>query len=383
MPINRRSFTSSAAMASLLLQAESLAAMQPSTPVASPASTGFPLASERLTAMLAMAPADPLESFFNFTWTDLERQLEAFPTLEPEEVAMWLPAGTMVDAPFRYHGLEHYIGYSFIQIRQQLHLGRSPLPVRLLRLDANAEDLIAAWGKTGFEQMDRGFGPFWSLGVDGEIDEDNDLQYRMNGEFNNIAILEDDLIAIAPTADGLRDAVEAHQNQSFDLAAKIEPIHTYILDDAISLWCIEGAFLVIDDIVYPDVRISDALDKSDAAVGPMPVIKMVATSLTAGASSDFDIHQPQARASVFLKSTEANQADQIASVVEWRSANLTGLIPNSGSYADAYSALEIGIVNDDLVRVTSTGYVDQNFQFANMINRREALPFTFRLEEQP
>lgn len=92
------------------------------------------------------------------------------------------------------------------------------------------------------------------------------------------------------------------------------------------------------------------------------------------------MHQPQVRASVYLKSTEANQAEQIASVVKWRIENLTGLIPNSGSYADAYNALEIDN-NDDLVQITSTGYVDHNFQFANMINRREALPFTFRPAE--
>lgn len=381
MLVNRRILLTSAPIAALIARNPDGIFAQTTTPTASPVSGQFDPASERFSQMLANAPSSLVQDFFIVNWSDLERHFAAFPDAEYYDIEVSLPYGLTIERPGRYFSIEESLGFGFRNIRQTMFLGRVSHGAGVFRLNVDAGSLPLAWETHGYEQVNRGFGDFWSIGEEGELDLDDRIQLRLSERMNNISILDDDLIAFAPTADLLSEMIGSWQNPSSELIDRTEPIGSNILEDAVNVWCIEGAYLIptIHDR-HGEMLVVDILDESDDAVGPMPTIEFVATSTTEGASTDHRLHQSRARVSTLLKAAEDDQAEQIANVVQWRMENLFGYPPNDMKYIEAYDLLEIDLVEPNLVRVTTDAMASPPFHLSSMIDERRALPFAFRFE---
>lgn len=381
MLVNRRSLLTAAPIATLLARNPDDIFPQTTTPTASPVPRQFGPASERFTHMFANAPSSLVQDSFIVNWSDLERHFAAFPDAEYYDIEVSLPYGLTIERPARYFGIEESLGFGFQNIRQTMYLGRVSHGAGVFRLNLDARSLPLAWETHGYKQVNRGFGDFWSIGEVGEFDLDDRIQQRLSERMNNISILDDEHIAFAPTADLLGEMIGSWQNPSSELIDQTEPIGSNILEDAVNVWCIEGAYLIpsIHDR-HGEMLVVDILDESDEAVGPMPAIEFVATSTTEGASTDHRLHQSRARVSTLLKAAEDDQAEQIANVVQWRMENLVGYPLSDKKYINAYEKLEIDVVEQNLVRVTTDAMASPPFQFATMIDERRALPFAFHPE---
>lgn len=381
MPVSRRSLFTAAPLAALLARNPGSIFAQTTTPSASPVPGQFDPASERFTQMLANAPSSLVQDFFIVNWSDLERHFAAFPDAGYYDIEVSLPYGLTIERPAAYFGIEESLGFGFQNLRQTMYLGRVSHGAGVFRLNLDARSLPLAWETHGYEQVNRGFGDFWSIGEKGEIDLDDRIQLRLSERMNNISILDDERIAFAPTADLLGEMIGSWQNPSSELIDQTEPIGSNILEDAVNVWCIEGAYLIpATHDRHGEMLVMDILDESDDAVGPMPAIEFVATSTTEGASTDHRLHQSRARVSTLLKAAEDDQAEQIANVVQWRMENLFGYPPNEMKYIEAYDFLEIDVVEPNLVRVTTDAMPSPPFHLSTMIDERHALPFAFRPE---
>lgn len=376
MPYTRRTFTLSAIGTTVpfLMQTPILASS--STPSASPETDDFGDAADRLLQMLAITPTSPTDGRLELYWSDLERHFAEFPDLTHWEASIFMPIGSLSDSPPMHDAIEPMLGFGFEQILQSVHAWQPPNNIRIMVLDADVPSLPEHWEAAGFEPLEAGFGPFWSIGEDGEVDIGDEFQSHALSHLNNIAILDDQALAFAPTSELLGGIVEASRNRPSALVTDLEPMATSIPEDAISLWCLDGTGFEMKDDDPNGPIVSEFIAESDEAVGPMPRIHAGATGITAGTATDPEVHNPDGRAYLLLQTEVSGDAEQVAEVVQWRIENLRSLATGE-PYVNLFDNLEYEVVGDDLVRVIADGVGAQRLIFASMIARRDILAFAW------
>ncbi|HYI25201.1 MAG TPA: hypothetical protein VD767_07315 [Thermomicrobiales bacterium] len=247
---------------------------------------------EKLRTMLGMVPAAyfDLESSDGLVWAyaDIAGQLDALgiPMPVPFEP---LPEGyvnatyplVIWSRMFSYALDEEFvgaIGFSPFIIEQEISAGLPPAVISINTGFFDRETMIAAWEGVGYELTEsRSGAPYWSLG-DGTFDIEHPIQRRVISSMNNLALV-DDMLITAGTIAGMElvlATIEHSEPSLADHAGTMQGVEA-LLANTVSAAGFNPALL------YADVDTTTAaFVESDDAVGPMPPIASIVTSITAG-----------------------------------------------------------------------------------------------------
>ena len=369
MRISRRGLVVASTSLSLTYQAHPVA--QSSTPAA-----GLAPAKERIGLLLRFVPEGVLDISLDVLWADVERQFShlSIDPAEDEDSARELliqsQFGNLPPLLQTAGRIEQQLGFSELNVLQALTVGIPPGTIQLAALNRAVADLPEIWEAAGYERREGEHGAFWTLGEDGEVSLVHPVQKVAVARLNNIAIVDDQTLVFAPTAELLAQVFAARGETPSAGMTKLAGVSAALPDDAISAWYLDGGLLGVDG---PQTGVG--WQESDAAVGPMPAIRMLCAGVTAGALREGSGHDPDSRAFLILETAESGQAEQAAPVVEWRTSNL--LSQASGTpFRALLPDLDSEIVSGTAVRFTSAEGASSAIFFA-IISQRDIAPFAF------
>lgn len=381
MRVSRRSFTTAAGAASMLLPITSLA--QGATPQPSSSQAELQAAQYRFTQWLELLPGGRLDEELDVTWVDFQRQVTALGgswSISTEERMRYLSTSQYGNLPpFMQYGavMGDVMGFDMINVTQAAASGRAPSIVQLVELDIDPMSLIAQWESVDYQHRENEYGEFWTIGEDGEISLSHPVQQMMIASFNNIAILDDRRIAAAPRADLLEELMSAHDGHIENRAAELAPVGTGLPDDGASLWILSGEIFMRvaeDAAASPSSSLLDRLAESDDAVGPMPVLRTLGIGTTAGVARDIEHHVDDSSHFLILETDTANMAQQAADVVVWRVQNMVSEVTGQ-PYADLLGELETEVISPDVVRISCSGDAAIRGVFTRMVQMNDGWPF--------
>lgn len=374
MRISRRTFSQFAAAVALLNPpARSIHA---ATPNEGSDAGSFESAPERLDAMMNRLPASLLDGRFQFSWSDFERHLQGTPELPSDQLDRELPSGFAWDVPYGANFMMPNLGFEPPHMRQVATVGQYARG-RVVEIDTTAIDLPATWEDAGYELREDGFGDYWYR----PSDENSSLLSAVqqpSGDLDHLVILDDRLVVSAPTSDLLAELVAHHREPSAGLATVTESLAQSLPATASSAWGMDGEFFGREESFFSYPEDVAALE----AVGPMPAVKMFATGYTPGAFSS-EAYVPGALAYMALQSSDADQADQMAEVLEWRLNHFTsfGARTMGVPLAEVFAGVKITTPTSDAVLLTVEGEAVQQSQFAKMIAGSDISLFAFISED--
>jgi hypothetical protein len=290
-----------------------------------------------LPAPLALAEGGTLPGW---TYADLDQRFEDL-GLTDEQLAedLMLPLATNAYAPlasttnlFNLAADEAFveaIGFNPLTVDQVLVTGRAPDVLTLLRGEWEEDSLTAEWEAAGYTQQTTVDGvTIWSLDSQGMVDPQHPIQSRMFQQLNNVAILDDGILAYA----GYSATIElVIQTQSGEMASALDEPMLLTLFEAVPEHTVSSigfsqpgsALYDLGEIAAnPNMstedreRIEASLRESREAVGPMPEYRGVVFSFVGGTDGDGE-------AVVQIGAFADDQASQIANVFEWRWQNFT------------------------------------------------------------
>ena len=372
MPYTRRSLVLASAMLPLLWRPFERA--QSATPSASPLTTDFGPASERITRLLDILPGGILDDSLNLYWTDFERQFAHVAGDTFLDSASLMPPFSIQDDLVSLNAfqlLEQDLGFGPANIQQTLVSGNPPRECRLYVLDADVTTLSPIWEAAGYEIRESDSGTYWTIGEDGEINLTNPIHRVALAKLNNIAIVDERTLACAPTAEILTLMMAAATSNGEGKRHELKPVTAGLPEDAASAWYLEGS-----TVAATNPRAPEELAESDDAVGPMPVIRTLCVGVTAGASNHIGKQAPDAQAFLLMQTDEFDMAKQVAAVVEWRMREMTSKI-SSLSFTNMLGQIETDIVSGNIVRFSVGGNSAQRFDFAEMIYQGDIWPLAY------
>ena len=341
--------------------------------------------------MLGYVPGGIVTGGLNITWNDYQRQASSLGDTHGEKVAN-LSDGDLAmrshyaNIPhFLTYGLmlEELAGFSMDNIAQAIEFGVPPEACLVMRVREIPETLVSFWETVDYERKENEFGSYWTIGEDREMDILHPVQGRMIARFNNIAILDDTTIAYAPTLRLLEGIQAVAAGESESSVHELEPLFVTLPIDTSSLWFLDGEMLMFEGLVGSQsataeslAQLEETFESSNDAVGSMPVIRSVCTGLTAGASIDETIHNPEARDFIVLETDAAEMAQQAADVVTWRGDNLDSLI-NRVPYTELIPNLEVQALTSELMICTNE-LDEAPPQFSRLLISGDTLLFAYR-----
>lgn len=381
MRLSRRTFTLSAAAAPLLLPVVGRA--QDSTPV----STDFEPASSRITELLQYAPGGILDERLDLIWNDPERQVsavreyageEALADFQDDQIAFTSQYVGMSNLFSRAYDLENLTGYAFDQLLQSVEFGTLPNGIILVKLGVPAESLIPFWESAEYEMRENEFGTFWTISETAAVDLGHPIQRSMLSSLNNIAILDDDVIAYSQTSETLDRIMSTAAGESPTRIAELESILVGLPEDANSAWFLEGDLLLFEHMIVRQelsleffASVEEMISDSDAAVGLMPPIATISVGLTAGGHPNETLHNPDIEESIILETSQSGGAERAAEVITWRVENLPSF--NTGEpYSELLPGLRVEVLDGALLRA-SRPLQDERAMLARMIQERDLL----------
>lgn len=321
------------------------------TPVSSPESGGLTgSAQERLIALLQLVPENALggpdPNSWLFTWLDLQSHLTALgiSDLNPDTTdIMPIMSALVSDDPlFQSAALDEAretFGFSAWDAHQTLVAGVSPDQVTFYAGGLPIADLPGIWDAAGYERKTGDAGEYWTVGEDGDVSLSSPVGTLGLGRLNNVAIIDDEIVVFARTAQQLLQVRERAMNDGASAADndEIARLVESMPADAVNVIAIQGGGLEAQSITpeNPGAALNrttiDLLAESDEAAGPMPPIEMGFFGVTAGiiapeSPSGGGTPTPQgnedARIFVNLLTGSAEEAAAVAEIVAWRVDNM-------------------------------------------------------------
>lgn len=233
------------------------------------------------------------------------------------------------------------IGFDPYAVQQVLVAGARPDMVTLLRGDWDADSLATAWETSGYQQgaTDEGV-TIWTLGRNGEVDPAHPIQSRMFSDLNNVAILDDNILAFAGHGETVQllAATHASQSESARDDADMAPLVATLPDTTMSLIAFDRSGTELYDVelmaqnsnISPEdlAKMQVPFEESRQAVGPMPDYSGAIFGMTSegGAATPVSATPVTGEGEsayggeviVRLGAHSEEDAAQIATVVEWR-----------------------------------------------------------------
>jgi hypothetical protein len=246
----------------------------------------------------------------------------------------------LASSAFRYVRVEEFteaIGFQPLGMNQSLLVGDPPTQLTLFRGDLNVTTLESAWEASGYERKTNDSDVvYWTLAETAEFEIHHPVQRVVFAAFNNMAILDGEILVCAPTTALLDEAIATFE--SGERSAALEPIlglPLYTLPDTTV-----SAIAATPDLFGPPraqtqeqrEAFDEQIGESVEAVGAMPTIEgMIAGVLAGAVPADFHAQRGatpvpdagQGTAVVRLAMTSAADAAQALVVVEdrWNSMN--------------------------------------------------------------
>lgn len=377
MQLSRRTFTTSA-LAPLFLPLVS-----GSPQVSAKLDVQMAVASDRIQRLGRFIPGGILDTELALVWVDPERQLFRLASggsdEERQQAFMQSQFGAVPNLFINILRSEEFTGFSALNIMDAMAAFQAPFTLQLFRLNLDVEDLIPVWTDAGYVQKENEYGRYWTIGENGEVDLQNPVQQMALASLNNIAILDDHVIAYSAQATQLELIMATAKGDHPNVLAEIEPLTAALIDESISAMSVAGEYFSREGLVAPqpdlNARIEEFLGSSDEAVGPMPVVRSALAGTTEGSAMREDLLDQDAVAYLILQ-TEGD-AELAAEVIAWRFENLMSL--TSGQpYSEILGETEITTQSDDIVTITSkTGALTAVFN--RMIMNADILPFAYRI----
>lgn len=371
-PLSRRTLISLAGASPLLLRAGANARV--ATPAASPVSSEYPPAAERLAAMLSRLPGGVLDDRLTLSWVDIVRHYDQFPGSTFSTDPMLMPNYYSQDSflmPGYMDRVTKEIGFQLDDIEQALVSGLAPHTVQLYQLSVNPENFIANWEAAGYEAKSNAVGPYWTIGEEGEIDLSNPVQRVALGRMNNLAILDGNVIAATSFLGPLTSVMQHGTNpEAPSVLDDVALVAASVPQESMTAWIQDG-----ESLSTANLPVMPPLDESDDAVGPMPVIRTVSFGTSVGATFDFERLQESAFAYALVEADVPGEAERIAEVATWRWANM--LEPANLEPYSRWGEVKSELLSDSLVLLTLQGEAAGRNLFAEQQARWELLPLMF------
>jgi hypothetical protein len=369
---------------------------------ATPQAGGGP---EPLLALLRCVPESMLDAAESagiaWYYADIAQQFAAMnlahtangPAWEDEP---WLPATmTLATASSAYTNAfnEDFIGaigFQPLGVDQTLLAGAPPTQVTLFRGGLDRARLEAAWQQTGYVETAVSDGvTVWSIGEEGEFEIDHPVQRVVFAAFNNLAVLNEGVLACAPTKALLEEVIAVSQTGEGSILD--DPVTAAALDTlpATTVSAMGAGPLLGGAILSPSLdaaaqeALFETLAESDAEVGPMPISMGVVIGVTAGAvaidedlddapydAPDFSAGEGLALVRLVMRSP--GDAEQAVSVVDYRWNTMNSLYteePYSELMEIVSTSAEGNVAAIDFAQVRSPTV------WRNLLITRDVLPF--------
>lgn len=381
MRINRRTLAASVAVFPVMRSTHVSA--QGATPTSDGSSdVEIAAANSRITSLGQYLPGGKLDGTLDLGWVDVERQLFAVARgTEGEERTSAFAQSTFGYAPkfFEYvFVMRELVGFGELEILQAMTSGVLPDSLQMVRLNVAASDLIPVWLEQGFEERQNDYGSFWTIGEDAEFDLSHPVQQVLLSQFNNIAILDDRVIAFAPTSAVLADVMATAAGEQPNMLEGLDPVVEALSDTAVSAWMIDGTYAAYSPQqgLTPEMmqQFEDLIAESNDAAGEMPVIRTLCSGTTEGASRDESLHDDSSVAFMILE--VEGEATQAAAVIEWRLENFPSPI-NGRPYAEILGEVEIEAASETVLRL-STHDGASRAVFSQMIMQADTMLFAWQ-----
>jgi hypothetical protein len=189
------------------------------------------------------------------------------------------------------------IGFQPWGVDQTLLAGVPPEQVTLFRRLFDEAQLAAAWEATGYARVTSASGvPVWTIGEDGRLVLDMPIQRYVQTAFNNLALIDGEILVCAPTMALLDEVITARESgegsalADAGLAAALDTlppttVSAYVVEPIPVADLVDWSAMLGDDADLEDAfaEIAEAFAASDAEVGPMPRILRQVFGVTAGA----------------------------------------------------------------------------------------------------
>lgn len=332
-------------------------------------------------ALFQFVPDGLVEDEFELSWIDFDKQRESAPSPELEELAGM--TGLYVGGPTfmsRTMLMEDFAGYPLDAVRSVVAFALPPDSGHILRVSIDPNELLEAWKSFGYEERESEYGQFWTIGEEPSVDISHPVQQSVMAAFNNVAILSDDTIAYASSAVLLDQIRATGQGDESNSADSLAVLGSGMPEQSVNALIISGNVL--------DVRLSavslqpnaieqalESLEQSDEEVGPMPQIRALNTGVTAGASFNRDVHDPNSEEFLLLELSGSDDVTKAIDVINWRHENLASDI-NGAPYADLAPDLTVAEAGENVVMLSRV-LSEPNTVFANMIRNRDIKLFGY------
>lgn len=331
-------------------------------------------AQDRLQTMLDYLPGGILDDHLDITWTDFESHYAKLPGLSTDQQYQLAPASDISTIFANRQEVQDLLGLELTAIRQGIISGLAPNRVLVLDMTDDLSDLPDLWEANGYESRRQGGTPFWTIGENGETDLNNPINRVMLARANNLAIINDSLIAMAPRSALLADVVDTIKGEREGRAAEFEKVIATLPDGSTNLWLLDGGM-----VAATNPEASAYLAESDAAVGPMPEIMTLAIGQTAGATWSAESQPGDVRGFIMLQPTAPDQAEQVTAVAEWRLQNMVtgrGAMP----FAEVVGAVTTE-ASDGVAIISASGADRDMYIFTKIMTNGDIAPFAYIPEE--
>lgn len=385
MTLSRRAFLTSTVAASMIVGATTRAHQ------ATPAATSG--AASRLASMLQYVPGGKLDGELNVVWNDYVTQVAAIEQFNPEEssgisrdeLAMMGVYASVPDLAMYATMLPDLTGYAFGDIGQALTFGAPPNTGLILEVDTDTDTLIEFWESMGYEERENDYGSFWTIGEEAEINISNDIQRSLMARVNNVAFLDDGVLAYSATSALLGEIQAVATGDSPNIQAEFDAILASIPAETTSTLILSGEVLALETawvtaMLAPEQieMIEETIATANESVGDMPVTRTVCIGVTAGGSMNPKLNNPESQEFMLLEldgADQADQADQAADVIAWRAENMNSLIINT-AYSEIVPDLSVEAVSGEVVQCTLP-LTNPGSVFAKMVMNRDILLFAY------
>ncbi len=345
---------------------------------------------ERLSTLLAYVPqslvASSAESGIHWYYADLAQQFDTLgisrdedgPDEENEPLLPALMTLATASSAFQYTRLPEFtdaIGFNPLGVDQTLLVGAPPEQLTLFRANFDGSRLESAWQAAGYvRESAPGGQEFWTIGPDGGFEIEHPIQRVVFAAFNNVVLVDDDLLLCAPTRVLLEEALATHERGD---GASSDPFF------ATSLPTIPGTMVSAMSVSPSGVgfsastaeemggELNELISRSDAAVGPMPRFDGLITAVGAGAVASEDDANAGAAMVRIVTSTPVDAA-QVLAVVEYRWTEGTS-VRTSQPYTELMEITSMYV--DGAVAIIDFQQVRSPSIWRDMIIGRDTLPF--------
>lgn len=360
MKLTRRALVTSAVIMPVLASTQVVARQESDTDARS-----------RVGAMLDCLPGGILDAPLEISWTDFETHFSKFPDLDADALFALAPGSEVSNLFSHRQDTADLLGLELTSVRHGIVSGEVPNKVTVLDMAGDVSGLPALWETTGYETRDLDGTPFWTIGEDGEIDINHPVNRIMIARANNLAIVNDSLVVMAPRAALLAEILDTIKGNRPGRAAELEPVISSIPQATANLWILNGEIVKVTD-----QDASSLLAESDDAVGPMPETLTIGIGQTAASTWNRESQVDDATGFIALQAADPTQAEQITTVVDWRLQNMVsgrGGIP----FAEIVGPSTSEVVSEGVAVTSTTGAEVDTYSFVKIVTNRDIAPFAY------